>query len=377
MQTDNKPIIIPQISIHPDRINVYSSVEYPHFRPSHEKSNLNLKGNHQNFGRLSIQASRKLTKAADYLCYMATPQEQPDRFKGRNCKFRLTFVTLTLSAAQIHPDNVIKALFLNQFLTEAKKRWKVSRYVWRAEKQLNGNIHFHILTDRFIPWSELRDVWNRIQNKLGYVNRYRDNLKKFHAGGFHPRNDLLKFWPLERQRKAYQFGQRTDWNNPNSTDIHNLRHVGNVKRYVAKYMSKNESERQRLVRIKFLDECLQERINLSEDMLTEYEELSNYFNEGRIWGCSQELAKIKGGCEVIDSGIENELKKIQDSGLSHTYSGSYYSVIFIDVDLLASLQCNILSQLFYGYLYEKFNYNKQLTVATPIEKRKNIVGNEF
>jgi len=361
---DNKPIIIPQVSIHPDRINVYSTVEYPHFKPSHAKSNINLSGNHQNFGRLSQQACRKLTRSADYLCYMATPKEQANRWQGKNCKFRLTFVTLTLSSAQIHPDVVIKALFLNQFLTEAKQRWHVTRYVWRAEKQLNGNTHFHILTDRFIPWSELRDVWNRIQNKLGYVNRYRNNLRKFHAGGFNPRKDLLKFWPLESQRKAYQFGLKTDWNNPNSTDIHSLKHVNNVKRYVAKYMSKNESERQRLVRIKFLQECLDERINLSDEQLTEYDELSNYFNEGRIWGCSAELTKIKGGNDTIDNEIHQELKTIQESKLSRVYTGDHYQVIFIDVDNIASLHCERLLRLFYGYLYEKFNYNKQLTVGT-------------
>lgn len=365
MQNTNKPIIIPQVSIHPDRINVYSTVEYTNFRPSHDKSLSNLKADRQNFGRLSMQASRKLTKAADYLCYMATPADQFDRFKGKNCKFRLTFVTLTLSSSQIHSDIIIKNLFLNQFFTEAKKRWSITRYVWRAEKQLNGNIHFHVLTDRFIPWSELRDVWNRIQNKLGYVNRYRENLKKFHATGFQLRKDLLKVWPADAQHRAYIAGCKTDWNNPNSTDIHGLRHVGNVKRYIAKYMSKNASELQRYVRIKFLHECLQEHIQLSDDQLLEYDQLSEYFNEARIWGCSQELSNIKGGNEIIDNEIYNEIRTIQKSGISHTYTGSHYSVIFISVDLLASLQCPRISNLFFGYLYEKFNYNKQLQAPIP------------
>jgi hypothetical protein len=312
-----------------------------------------------------MQASRKLTKAADYLCYMASPQEQYDRFKGKNLKFRLTFVTLTLSSSQIHSDVVIKSLFLNQFLTEAKKRWNVSRYVWRAEKQLNGNIHFHILTDRFIPWSELRDVWNRIQNKLGYVNRYRQTLKEWHSQGFKIRFDLLKYWPADAQKRAYAAGCKTDWNNPNSTDIHNLRHVQNVKRYVAKYMSKNASEQQKYVRIKFLHECLQEHIQLSDEQLSEYDQLSEYFNEARIWGCSQELSNIKGGNGIIDNEIYNEIRTIQKSGISHTYTGEHYCVIFISVDIIASLNCPRRSTLFYGYLYEKFNYNKQL--SAPIQ----------
>ena len=29
-------------------------------------------------------------------------------------------------------------------------------YFWRAEKQANGNIHFHLLVDRFIPMDLLR-----------------------------------------------------------------------------------------------------------------------------------------------------------------------------------------------------------------------------
>lgn len=361
---NNQPTFIPQISIHPDRINVYTTVEYPLYNPSRGKSNFNLTAPRQNFGRLSIQASRKLTKAADYLCYMATPKDQKDRWQGKNCKFRLCFVTLTLSSAQIHPDNVIKALFLNQFIVEAKRHWQVTRYVWRAEKQVNSNIHFHILTDRFIPWSELRDVWNRIQNKLGYVDRYRETLRNYHKDGFRIRKDLLKYWPEDKQYNAWKSGCKTDWNNPNSTDIHSLRHVGNVKRYVAKYMSKNERERQRLVRIKFLQECLDETINLSDEQLDEYEDLSKYFNEGRIWGCSTELSDIKGSQEIIDNSIQQELKIIRNSPLCRVYAGDHYTVLFIDADTLSSLGCIQLSNMFYEYLSIKFNFNKQLTVGS-------------
>lgn len=115
-----------------------------------------------------------------------------------------TFVTVTLSSRQIHCDKTIKRECLNHFLIYLKRNYGVVNYIWKAELQDNGNIHYHILTDKYIPWQELRDLWNSAQNRLGYVDMFQHD-------------------------------------NPNSTDIHSLRKVKNVMSYVAKYMTKKES----------------------------------------------------------------------------------------------------------------------------------------
>ncbi|GAH86291.1 unnamed protein product, partial [marine sediment metagenome] len=57
-------------------------------------------------------------------------------------------------------------------------------YVWRAEKQENGNIHFHFIVDNFIPWNELRNTWNRIQQNLGYISRFSEAQRLKHINGF-------------------------------------------------------------------------------------------------------------------------------------------------------------------------------------------------
>lgn len=364
MRTNNAPIIIPQISIHPDRINVYQTIEYDGYAPNRRTFTKGAKINKETFGRLSIQSSRKLSKAADYLVFMASPKNVAGREKGKYYKFRLSFVTLTLSSRQVHPDNIIKNLFLNQFLVEAKKRWKVNRYVWRAEKQLNGNIHFHILLDKFIPWSELRDVWNRIQNKLGYVDRYRDTLREFHKNGFRIREDLLKNWPLKNQLRAFEAGTRSDWNNPNSTDIHSLKYVRNVKNYMVKYMTKNALELPRFIRIKFLQSCINDNIPLSDDMQNEFEYLSQYFNDGRNWGCSYDLTNITGARGVIDSHIQRELSVINDFSQVKKFQGNYYTIYFLDINILASLGCTLLSNMFYLYLSKNWNFSQQLSVSS-------------
>lgn len=118
-----------------------------------------------------------------------------------------TFITCTLSSKQIHCDKTIKREVLNHFLIYLKRNYGVCNHIWKAELQENGNIHYHILADKYIPHQELRELWNSAQNRLGYVDMF-------------------------KQHK-----------NPNSTDIHSLRRVKNVMAYVGKYMSKTSTQR--------------------------------------------------------------------------------------------------------------------------------------
>lgn len=84
----------------------------------------------------------------------------------------LTFVTLTLSAKQEHSDNEIKRKCLNLFITKLKESKGVNHFFWRAETQGNGNIHFHVICDRYIDKNWLQKHWNLSQNVLGYVDRF-------------------------------------------------------------------------------------------------------------------------------------------------------------------------------------------------------------
>jgi hypothetical protein len=118
-----------------------------------------------------------------------------------------TFITLTLSSRQVHCDKTIKRECLNHFLIYLKRHYGAVNYIWKAELQKNGNIHYHIITDKYIPHQELRELWNMAQNRLSYVDMF------------------------EQHR------------NPNSTDIHSLKRVRNVMSYVGKYMSKSVTER--------------------------------------------------------------------------------------------------------------------------------------
>jgi len=196
---------IPCLSIRPGYIACYNTYTETHYnRPLRMSWLDNFKANDHK-GKVSRNAEKRIKNAIDWLLALAS-DKQFTRFKdGRSYWFKINFVTLTLSSPQMHSDNTIKKELLNQLLVEARKKWNIIHYLWRAERQKNGNIHFHLVCDKFIPWSELRDTWNRIQNKLGYVDRFHDKHKK---------------------------------RNPNSTDVHSIKNIKNISAYLSKYCSK-------------------------------------------------------------------------------------------------------------------------------------------
>lgn len=219
------------LQLRPNQILVYTY--YPDARRGGARNqhsiNYLLPENTKYTGLLSASARKKLRYAINLLVAQAEWKTALNFQLQKNFKFRVNFVTLTLSAPQgAISDKEIKRVCLNNFLNRAKKLWNMNTYVWRAEKQRNTNIHFHITTDVYIHYQELCKVWNECQELLGFVTRYRE---------------------------------RTGNLNPNSTDVHSVKDVRNLANYLVKYMSKKEKDAQVI--------------------------------DGKVWGCSKNLLKAK------------------------------------------------------------------------------------
>lgn len=136
-------------------------------------------------------------------------RKENKKFAFKN-KIQLTFATLTLPYKQFHKDNVIKRKCLSPMIDWLKDECNICFYIWRAEPQENGNIHFHLLLDRFVDWRALREKWNQLLNRLEYIDA---------------------------------FEQKHGHRDPNSTDIHSLRKIDNIAAYLVKYMTKKEVRR--------------------------------------------------------------------------------------------------------------------------------------
>lgn len=351
-QIKNELLLIPKMSINPNSIALYHEVDWSIYKPTKENENkaeavLSSKADHLKYysrtaeGKVSTIAKRKMNKALDYLLLITNQKTITNNYNGRAFKFKIAFITLTLPSPQIHNDNKIKNECLNQLLIELKKYYHVKNYLWRAEKQKNGNLHFHILVDKFIPYQELRDRWNRIINKLGYVDAYRSEMQVWHKKGFRVHKDLLKTWPLRKQKAAYERNSAIHWNSPNSTDVHSVQKIKNVKQYISKYLTKNEIEQL-------------EHLNSKNEIAQQ---------KGRIWSCNRELSQATGLKIVPDLEIENEIKQLQNHPKSKIFKHPYFTIIFIPFSELQKQPDSKIFKLFCKYLLEKLDYNWQFQTA--------------
>ena len=309
--------LVPKVKIHPNYLVMYKTCEWHDYSQKKKRTKLVMPDSNKHNGVVSNRAAAKIRKGISWLLYLANNKELVSSYHGKTFQFKLSFITLTLSSKQIHSDHEIKTKCLNQFLVEARKKWKLRHYLWRAESQKNGNIHFHILCDCFIPWSEMRDCWNRIQNKLGYVDIYRNEMRKFHSSGFQVRKDLLSKWNYKNQLRAYRTGSKCDWNSPNSTDIHAVHKIKNLPAYLAKYCTKNQIGRP---------------------------------VEGNLWNLSESLSKIEGACDILYSTMADELSNVIENFKDQFHKHEYYSICYVTVDQWSKIVKGDLYHLFTSYV---------------------------
>ena len=342
------------ISIHPCKINVYYQTIGGNGSSRRTSERPEQFRNNSHNGKISLIAKRKIKSGLDYMLFLAKPKKLPNSRAGKKRSFKLNFITLTLSSNQVHTDQEIKHKILHPFLIEARRKWKITMYLWKAEKQKNGRIHFHFITDKFIPWNELRNVWNKHQQNLSYITAYREDQKLWHRDGFHYNPKYAPRWNREAQLKAYHEGLRTDWDNPNSVDIHGTRHIINLKAYFSKEIAKNPDpagnnrpeekcpiccDTMRTVEGNFrCDDCSHSKTHVS----------------GMLWGCSVLLTDLPGARTDVDSKITEELEAIAQSGKAYIYHARYYSIYYTDHKLLTELQCKFLLDCFEQYVRQKF-----------------------
>lgn len=161
-------------------------------------------------GKITEYSKKRLKRAINLLVATAEPKEAINFRTGKTFTFKVNFITLTLPAPQKDvTDKQLKAEAFDPFIKRMKRKYKLNNYVWRAERQKNGNLHFHILTDTYIRYDYLRDNWNSCLRKWHFIS---------------------------------DFKEKFNHDKPNSTDVHSIQKIKNVAAYVVKYMSKDGGE---------------------------------------------------------------------------------------------------------------------------------------
>ena len=211
-------------------------------------------------GFLSIATARKIRNMiADWTqsINMGTGWAKKE---GMDHGIYLAFATLTLPVKQFHTDNQLKQDLLNPFIKRLKNDFGVINYVWKAEPQKNGNIHFHLLIDRYIDHRLLLSYWDYSLEFLGYITAYAEQTGSL----FPPASHIMRV-PKD----------------------------GSVAEYIAKYLSKAPEVRcslkivdgQRIKRVSYWTEGRQ-----LDGTILEFEQRPI---QGRCWGCSDRLREVK------------------------------------------------------------------------------------
>lgn len=173
--------------------------------------------------------------------------------KGRERKRRyFVMVTLTLPSVQQETDNVIKRKYLNVWLQRLERVHKGINYLWVAEVQKNGNLHFHIVVDRWVNYLWVSSTWNKTLANGEYINQF--------------------------ERK---FGHR----NPPTTKVTGQKKMKDPALYITKYISKAEESRKIEGHCWYCCDNLKQINNLA---LKNSEEIENYI----CGNCAEKIKKV-------------------------------------------------------------------------------------
>lgn len=223
---------------------------------------------------LSFKAGRNLKDVIDTLLCFASWKTVFVKSTQSYFRYKVNFITLTLPSKQIHTDKeVIKECF-NRFMRAWRKRRKGLLYIWKAEVQDNGNIHFHITSNAFYHYRKLRRDWNKHINRLGYVDR----------------------------------STTTD---PNSTDVHSVKNIKNLGAYLSSYYLKKDLYTSTLKRYFRRFGSRLKRSKLEVCVLPK-----NYFAyikrklDCQIWNCSLILKKCKLNVDYYDKEFNQEFEQL-------------------------------------------------------------------
>lgn len=231
----------PMIQIRSNAILLYNQIQGD---PTTKRNLLNYE-TYQ--GKTSGTSQKNIRKAVDILMQISPERIIWNPVSNRRMKHRLTFITLTIPGKEKHIEaKAGHKLLLEPWLRDMRRKQNLKSYIWKAEFQKNGQLHYHITTPEFITYYTIRDYWNYRLSECG----------------------LLEKWKIDHPTSL-----------PNSTDVHSVRKLNNIKAYLIKYLSKNNQDKE---------------------------------TKGKIWDCSK---NIKGAKYFSFEELEQVFSKIDQSKL--------------------------------------------------------------
>jgi hypothetical protein len=170
---------------------------------------MNLRKNRQNrySGRMTVGSKKRLERVITLLVQSSKRKWIFNEVTGREQLHQISFITLTIATDEqnLTAKEAYERL-LKHFLQWMRRTAGAKTYVWKAELQRRGQIHYHITTPTFVNFQAIRDKWNNLQRQAGLLEGY------------------------YRKKGHYD---------PNSTDVHEVYKLKDVAGYLIKEITKN------------------------------------------------------------------------------------------------------------------------------------------
>lgn len=201
-------------------------------------------------GEITASTAKRISTAVDIFLQLSPKRQIFNPIIDKHQQFQLSFITLTIPQAEPVPASEgHKALKI--WLQHFKRPWHkrrmseaVKSYIWKAELQERGQLHYHLITNSFLHFAEIRRVWNDCMNSRGWLGGHRD---------------------------------------PNSTDVHSIYKIKDVRRYLSKYIAKQQ---------------FQPSPAAAEAGFPQL--LVPVMLDAKVWGCSEDLKGKKRFTEPMD-----------------------------------------------------------------------------
>lgn len=259
----------PYLSIRPDRMCFYSLWTGPK-KPRTTDIKRVVSNN-----ILTYSARQRLISTVNLLVGTAKKKKLYSDDLKSYFSFRINFVTLTLPSKQQHSDKEIHNKIFKSFIRYWLTKNPSLLYVYKAEVQDNGNLHYHLTTNSFIHHARLRKMWNKACNLLGYISRCRVD-------------------------------------NPNSTDIHAVKNVKNLAAYLCKYVSKSDCYSKPLRRyFKIHSKALKSSTGDSFTLPKNYFQHIKRKVSIKLWDASKALLIKPLSLSIADYDSEKSIKQIE------------------------------------------------------------------
>jgi hypothetical protein len=231
-------------------------------------------------GKVTKSAQKNIRTAVELLCLSVPERIIKNPISKTKHPFKLAFLTLTLSdnSRFISGKEAYKNL-LKPTLDWFRKTKGINTYIWKAERQKpidkagklkesHGQLHYHITLPNFLAHSEIKEKWNYLQSKAGYLDNHFE-----------------------------KFGNR----NPNSIDIHAVHKIRDIESYLIKYISKMQythlKSNEELIPLpkNSKNNTIMPKVILPNQKMVSCIELNgnlviiNNSVEGKVWDCSSNL----------------------------------------------------------------------------------------